>query len=801
MRQGRETTVLLLPCLESTIGGPLVRMAWTIGRPDRNLRADAVGDAVTRPRPAGVPRLGGRHRLAAALLISAATLLVSLLPPVDVPLDATRPPDVAARLSPIYAGSGVQQSIGRPPTAISRARIWVAAGLQGGSVRVNAAIVAGPESLQLRQFTFTAQPAARPLAQDVEFQPYELPAEDLRLQLSVDPSSENFVSFGVAALEEGRQFYQPTLNGEPLSFLGPVAYSIAGRASGIRAAIWTSGPERLRLAFAIGALVMAAVMAAYGARIGPVLERLLRSRDAEPFPQPGRRLHAYPWFIAAYPVVVFYSVNLESFQLRELVAVLAVVSSGVFVLAAVLYLLWRDAGHAASVTTIVAAAMLTYGHLYDALGDAADHAYLLSAFFVAIVVLAVVIRARWIPVRAFANGLNIAGFVLLAIPVVSIAVQASEVASLPQATYEAALDAGQRERAVTLAVASTGTLPDTYYLVFDGYGRQDTLPGFDNEPFLAELEARGFTVWREAFSNYRTTSWSLTSSLNMRYLDDIVEVGSASFQERLLLARQHLLGRILADLGYTYIHIASGFSLTDSSDIADLVVDFAPSGVVFTESTLAQHPSVVGEPALLGRFWRETLQLSALRPFLPPYFNADANAPFDWWHPERTVQQLKFVSDVSMFPGPRFVFMHLVKPHGPYNFDRHGNTAVEIDGFTDAHDPSVPGAYFGQLLHVNRLIIETVDAILLSSKTPPIIVLASDHGASDLEDVDRHKIFAAVLLPGRASDAVGPRITSVNMWRVVLNSIFGLDFELLPDRIYFDFVDGFPSGARPLPKQ
>ena len=50
--------------------------------------------------------------------------------------------------------------------------------------------------------------------------------------------------------------------------------------------------------------------------------------------------------------------------------------------------------------------------------------------------------------------------------------------------------------------------PNVYILMLDGYPRADTLAttfGFDNGPFLAELESRDFDVAEGSRSNYRKT--------------------------------------------------------------------------------------------------------------------------------------------------------------------------------------------------------------------------------------------------------------------------------------------------------
>jgi hypothetical protein len=70
--------------------------------------------------------------------------------------------------------------------------------------------------------------------------------------------------------------------------------------------------------------------------------------------------------------------------------------------------------------------------------------------------------------------------------------------------------------------------PDVYYIILDGYGRQDVLQreyGFDNTEFIHALRARGFYVADCSESNYAHTLYSLASSLNYDYLDTLGATG------------------------------------------------------------------------------------------------------------------------------------------------------------------------------------------------------------------------------------------------------------------------------------
>ena len=68
--------------------------------------------------------------------------------------------------------------------------------------------------------------------------------------------------------------------------------------------------------------------------------------------------------------------------------------------------------------------------------------------------------------------------------------------------------------------------PDIYYIIPDEYPSNYALKqffGFDNIEFLTFLETNDFHVVNNSFSNYPSTIQSLTSSLNMEYLDTITE--------------------------------------------------------------------------------------------------------------------------------------------------------------------------------------------------------------------------------------------------------------------------------------
>lgn len=67
------------------------------------------------------------------------------------------------------------------------------------------------------------------------------------------------------------------------------------------------------------------------------------------------------------------------------------------------------------------------------------------------------------------------------------------------------------------------TLPEVWYIILDGYGREDVLADIcriDSWEFTDGLKRLGFFVANRSLTNHSQTNLSLASSLNMMYLDE-----------------------------------------------------------------------------------------------------------------------------------------------------------------------------------------------------------------------------------------------------------------------------------------
>ena len=365
--------------------------------------------------------------------------------------------------------------------------------------------------------------------------------------------------------------------------------------------------------------------------------------------------------------------------------------------------------------------------------------------------------------------MNVIGTVLIAVPFVN-AGRALVV------TYLAA-DLLPAERAAVRPLSVPGDAPDIYHIVLDGYGREDVFEeiyGYDNSYFVDFLESRGFYVAPEAVSNYSQTVTSLSSALNMDYLDDLVGDGLAGLTDRRFLrdlARDSRAVRILHDSGYrTYAYESSHYEI----QIGDPDVPLRPSGAMhpFHLAVLDMTPI----PWLMGRFGHPLL--------------------YDR-HREMMQFPLETLPEIAREPGPKFVYAHLLAAHPPFVFEKDGapynpnrRFSLMIMGEMEEHMVG----YRNQVEYMNHRLMETIDGILANSARTPVIILHGDHGPGSrlnpgaIENSDLHErlsILNAYLLPGRdAETALRPGISPVNSYRVVFNEYLGGDFELLEDRCY-----------------
>ena len=292
--------------------------------------------------------------------------------------------------------------------------------------------------------------------------------------------------------------------------------------------------------------------------------------------------------------------------------------------------------------------------------------------------------------------------------------------------------------------------PNIYVFVLDGYARQDTLHdvGFDNGPFLDELETFGFDIYRDSRSNYSYTATAIATMLNMRPLDQLPDMPrtGASWQQQ--------SGALLR-------------SINESAAVALLhehgyrVVSIPP---VATHSVLAAVDDVRDSGSLTD-FERHILTDTSLAGIL------ERVAP-DWIAQQYRDRAAYAFDQFDPQPPGTFLWAHVLAPHPPFIFGADGSDKPLPDcipgcpwgsSWADLEPADVLADYVPQLQHINRMVAEAVRQIV-SADPRAVIVLMGDHGARyDQQNPDEwFRNFLAVRSP-EFGHVLGTAPTSVNI--------------------------------------
>jgi hypothetical protein len=323
-------------------------------------------------------------------------------------------------------------------------------------------------------------------------------------------------------------------------------------------------------------------------------------------------------------------------------------------------------------------------------------------------------------------------------------------------------------------------LPDIYYIILDGYTRDDVLKSIyqvNNEDFLLFLQQQGFYVASNSRSNYKRTTLSLNSSLNFDYIDLLSEetgLDAINTKHLYTVIANNRTFHQLRCLGYKIYSTETGFYYTD--------IDTADS--VYSSKKIPSYFEII----LIEN---------------TPLITLNFNQPYEW-HRERISYALKEITELAHEEGPKFIFAHVISPHPPFVFGVNGepknpqilytmNDGDEFKMF--ASETEYREGYREQIIYISKLVRDSIQGILHNSARPPIIVIQGDHGPAlqyddnQLEKTnvqERFSILNAYYLPGVQADRIlYSSITPVNTFRIIFNTYFGANYPLLDDKSYY----------------
>ena len=378
--------------------------------------------------------------------------------------------------------------------------------------------------------------------------------------------------------------------------------------------------------------------------------------------------------------------------------------------------------------------------------------------------------------RRTTSTLNLFGFILLGLSLANILINRpapSNGATIPPIAAE----------------QPGGALPDVWLITLDGYARNDVMAGlygFNTQPFISELEERGFTHLPGSMANYGTPIEALTSCLNMEYFHEFNGGGRDEPISMATVANWYHDNRVtgyLQAIGYRTCASAPPNELLKPRGNVDLVLEsrWLPSEfeVVLLESTVVAR-------VLQATHYIRQRSLAELR-----HIVARATV-------ESKLTRLQALAEKES-DEPRFVQVHLSVPDAPFLFDRRGEWPESVGLYTYGGRALFRGGmreyqegYAEQVYWLNRELLDLVDRIQAHAETPPVILLVSMQGPTgppgatpDQQEVllaQRYANFMAVHVPGATE--IPEDLSPVNLFRVVLNSQMGFEYPLLPNHRY-----------------
>lgn len=481
-----------------------------------------------------------------------------------------------------------------------------------------------------------------------------------------------------------------------------------------------------------------------------------------------RSFWSWPWHVALIALVfplLLYANNLGEVTLASLWRPLAFSLLAGLILFGLCYWIFKNIQEAGLITGILEILFFSYGHIYNLLKSLrlfghliGRHRYLFP-IFIALV--------GWVIWRVIKRKSSLSEPTLL-LNIVTLGlfvVQLVRISSFEIKSYQE-----QRVSGVTGGTVITNTTfekRDIYIILLDGYMRSDWLAdsiGFDNSGFLAELEDLGFSIVPCSMSNYPYTRLSMTSELNMNYLDQFFD--PLSDIETSTLLKHSEVRTIFEGLGYDTVFFQVFFPWLNINDgdyyfKPEDVSKYDPFEVLYLQTTLLTMPYDLFERQIAETKWslahEDTTRYATLIQSIFDYLQQ----PHD-------------------YDNPVFVYAHIISPHSPFVFNADGSINYEWE-----EDKAASQLETYQYLNIET--IKTIESILANSNTDPIIILQSDHGMG--QEAYRDLSLNALYLPEGGEQMLYPTITPVNFFRMIFDYYFDMDYGLVEDKRFYSEND------------
>ena len=443
----------------------------------------------------------------------------------------------------------------------------------------------------------------------------------------------------------------------------------------------------------------------------------------------------HPFLIAFFPIMAIYSVNIGLIQLEQFIfPTILIVGSALLFFLCLKYIL-KNGKKAALIVTLAFIIFFSFGHVYNILNqvsigdtDLGSNRTLLPIFVTSFGIGSfLIIRTK----RTLDNATSIVNTISIVFITVIVAMVGIEAFGcdecLIQQTYSLGIFSNQIMDSPlyfeehSFSVSESGSLPNVYYIILDGYPRNDVLKkhlNFDNSEFINFLKQREFYVAENSHSNYSLSSTSIPATMNMNYINFLTdELGEDSRSYDPLLGKDFGLyadNQVIKNfksMGYKVAKIGSVPMYLHEIPLADLSLCY--KSIHLMDNRLFD---TVARTSMIGYFierWSEDLQRQIIL---------------------CAFEELPKIS--SYYEEPVFVWSHIMLPHFPLIFGPNGESITPGQSLLAMNHPeytdsswNVKQQFVQQLQFANKKSMELIDEILENEKQS-IIIIQSDHGSA-----------------------------------------------------------------------
>ena len=497
----------------------------------------------------------------------------------------------------------------------------------------------------------------------------------------------------------------------------------------------------------------------------------------------------HPYLFAIFPIISTYSANMQELlpiYLIQPVIIITIFTTIIFLITKLIFKNWSKTGVFVS---LIIGLVFSYGHVYLQISgfelsgfEIGRHVFLIIPYIVTFLIVGIYVFKTKLKFENITKILNVVAMTLILVSVVSIGIYAIEneglgiiVLGKEVIDQKSGIEIDVQNEKMIALVGDLQKYPDVYYILFDGYAGESSLEkdfGFDNSNFIKLLEQKGFFVASNSYSNYPQTFLSVPSTMNMQYLNYLKDVLGEESKDQItpmMMMENSLVSEIFKSKGYKIVTF-----LNNSFD--NINADYlACKNTSFFEGNKLM--SIIIKINIF-QYFLEWIELENLRNNQECYFTELPN--------------LK-----NQFEEPVFVFAHILLPHPPNVFGPNGEHVMPRIYYNEWGTQEDKDRYLDTLQYANLRIEEIVNKILKDNERDSIIIISSDHGTDfdfDWNDPtnemlkQRFSNLNAYYMP-KGQELLYENITPVNSFRIIFNSNFNGNFELLEDKAYWSTYD------------